>query len=38
MMQRMTLQSMLKHVGDVIKQDEIKALNDALQRIKKVVD
>lgn len=38
MMQRMTLQSMLKQAGDVIKPEEIKALNDALQRIKKVTD
>ena len=38
MMQRMTLQSMLKQVGDIIKPEEIKALNDALQKIKKVVD
>ncbi len=36
MMQRMTLQSMLKQAGDVIKPEEIKALNDALQKIKKV--
>ena len=38
MMQRMTLQSMLKQAGDVIKPEDIKALNDALQKIKKVVD
>ncbi len=38
MMQRMTLQSMLKQAGDVIKPDEIKALNDALQKIKKIAD
>ncbi|MDE6846008.1 MAG: glycoside hydrolase family 2 protein, partial [Lachnospiraceae bacterium] len=38
MMQRMTLQSMLKQAGDVINPEEIKALNDALQKIKKVVD
>ncbi len=38
MMQRMTLQSMLKQAGDVIKPEEIRALNDALQKIKKVVD
>ncbi len=38
MMQRMTLQSMLKQAGDVVKPEEIKALNDALQKIKKVVD
>ncbi|MCM1123706.1 MAG: glycoside hydrolase family 2 protein [Eubacterium sp.] len=36
MMQRMTLQSMLKQVGDIITPEEIKALNDALQKIKKV--
>ena len=36
MLQRMTLQSMLKQAGDVIKPEEIKALNDALQKIKKV--
>lgn len=36
MIQRMTLQSMLKQVGDMIKPEEIKALNDALQKIKKV--
>lgn len=36
MMQRMTLQSMLKQVGDIIKTEEIQALNDALQKIKKV--
>mgnify|MGYP000715473496 CR=1 FL=1 len=38
MMQRMTLQSMLKQAGDVIKPEDIKALNDALQKIKKVTD
>ena len=38
MMQRMTLQSMLKQAGDVIKPEDIKALNDALQKIKKVVE
>lgn len=38
MMQRMTLQSMLKQAGDVIKPEDIKVLNDALQKIKKVVD
>lgn len=38
MMQRMTLQSMLKQAGDVIKPEDIKALNDALQKIRKVVD
>ena len=38
MMQRMTLQSMLKQAGDVIKPEDIKALNEALQKIKKVVD
>lgn len=36
MLQRMTLQSMLKQAGDMIKPEEIKALNDALQKIKKV--
>ena len=38
MMQRMTLQSMLKQAGDVIKPEDIKALNNALQKIKKVTD
>ena len=38
MMQRITLQSMLKQAGDVIRPEEIKALNDALQKIKKVRD
>ena len=38
MMQRMTLQSMLKQAGDVVKPEDIKALNDALQKIKKVTD
>ena len=38
MMQRMTLQSMLKQAGDVIKPEDIKALNIALQKIKKVTD
>ncbi|MDE7251201.1 MAG: glycoside hydrolase family 2 protein, partial [Lachnospiraceae bacterium] len=38
MMQRMTLQSMLKQAADVIKPEDVKALNDALQKIKKVVD
>ncbi len=38
MMQRMTLQNMLKQAGDVIKPEEIRALNDALQKIKKVTD
>ncbi len=38
MMQRMTLQSMLKQAGDVMKPEDIKALNDALQKIKKVTD
>lgn len=37
-LQRMTLQSMLKQAGDVIKPEDIKALNDALQKIKKVVE
>ncbi len=34
----MTLQSMLKQVGDKIKPEEIKALNDALQKIRKVAE
>lgn len=38
MMQRMTLQSMLKQAGDIIKPEEIKALNNALQKIKKAID
>ncbi len=38
MLQRMTLQSMLKQVGDKIKPEEIKALNDALQKIRKVAE
>ena len=38
MLQRMTLQSMLKQVGDLIKPEEIRALNDALQKIKKLSD
>lgn len=38
MMQRMTLQSMLKQAGDAITPEEIKVLNDALQKIKKVAD
>ncbi|MCM1027969.1 MAG: glycoside hydrolase family 2 protein [Roseburia sp.] len=36
MMQRMTLQSLLKQAGDVIKPEEIRALNEALQKIRKV--
>ncbi len=36
MMARQTLQSLLKHVGDLISQEEVKALNDALQQIPKV--
>ncbi len=38
MMQRMTLQSLLKQAGDVMKPEEIRALNDALQKIRKVSD
>lgn len=35
MMQRITLQSMLKQAGDSIKPEQIEALNNALQKIKK---
>ena len=35
MMQRMTLQSLLKQAGDVVTEEQIRELNDALQKIKK---
>ena len=35
MMQRMTLQSLLKQAGDAVAPEQIKALNTALQKIKK---
>lgn len=38
MMQRITLQNLLKQAGNVIKPEAIEALNNALQKIKKVTD
>ncbi len=35
MMGRMTVQKILKQAGDTIKPEQIQALNDALQKIKK---
>ena len=35
MMQRMTLVSLLKQAGDAVREEQMKALNDALQKIPK---
>ena len=35
MMQRMTLVSLLKQAGDAVSEEQMKALNDALQKIPK---
>lgn len=35
MMQRMTLASLLKQAGDAVSEEQMKALNDALQKIPK---
>lgn len=36
MMQRMTLVSLLKQAGDAVSEEQMKALNDALQKIPKI--
>ena len=35
MMQRMTLASLLKQAGDAVSEEQMKSLNDALQKIPK---